>query len=168
MRLVVGRIGRAHGLTGEVAVEVRTDEPEVRFAPGQVLSGPLGPLTVAKRRWHSGRLLVSFEGVSDRNGAEALHGTELAVEVDASQLPDEPDAFYDHQLVGLRVEFPDGTFAGQVTSVLHLPSQDVLAVATPGDREVLVPFVSEIVPHVDLSAGRIVVAPPGGLFDEVD
>ena len=168
MRLVVGRIGRAHGLAGEVGVEVRTDEPEVRFANGAILQGTDRSLQVAASRWHSGRLLIRFAGCDDRTDAEALRGIELAVDIDESALPDEPDAYYDHQLIGLAVVFTDGTLAGEIADVLHLPSQDLLAVRVSDGREVLIPFVAEIVPDIDLAAKRITIDPPGGMFDQGD
>ncbi len=168
LRLVVGRIGRAHGIKGEVTVEVRTDDPERRFAPGSVLltdPAHVGPLTVAAGRVHSGRLLLSFEGVRDRNAAEALRGTLLLVEVDADERLEDPDEFYDHQLVGLTAVQADGVEVGRVSQVLHLPAQDVLVVKDAHGRESLVPFVAEIVPEVDLDAGRVVLNPPPGLLN---
>src|SRR5215472_2264858 len=105
MQLVVGRVGRPHGLRGEVTVEVRTDDPDQRFAAGaSLMTVPedRGPLTVAAARWHSGTLLVSFAGCEDRASAEALRDTVLAIESDAlAPLPD-PAEFYDHELIGLR------------------------------------------------------------------
>jgi 16S rRNA processing protein RimM len=162
--VVVGRIGRPQGIKGEVTVEVRTDDPEARFAPGATLLSEHGPLTVAQARDHSGRLVVLFEGVADRNGAEALRGRLL--QVDARTLPalEDEDDFYDSQLVGLRALLEDGTELGPVADVLHLPHGDVLVVAFEG-REVLVPFVKAIVPTVELAAGTLVVAPPPGLLD---
>jgi len=171
MLLVVARVGRAHGVKGELAVEVRTDEPESRLAPGSVLvTDPpeRGPLTVLASRDHSGRLLMRFQGVHDRTAAEALRGTLLQVDVDPDMVPDEDDAWYDHQLVGLTVVDTGGAVVGTVADVLHLPAQDVLAVARPDGTEALVPFVSEIVPAVDVAAGRVVVDAPPGLLDERD
>jgi 16S rRNA processing protein RimM len=169
MLLVVARVGRAHGVRGEVAVEVRTDEPENRLAPGAVLvtdPADRGPLTVLTSRDHSGRVLLQFVGVGDRTAAEALRGTLLQVDVDSERLPDEDDAWYDHQLVGLAVVDTVGTPLGSVASVLHLPAQDVLAVHRADGSEVLVPFVSQLVPEVDVAGGRVVVSPPPGLLDE--
>jgi 16S rRNA processing protein RimM len=168
MLLVVGRIGRAHGLRGEVLVDVRTDEPELRLAPGAVLTtdpGPAGPLTVAAGRVHSGRLLLHFSGVSDRTGAEALRGVLLLADVDPEVLPDEDDEWYDHQLVGLDVVAIDGSAVGEVREVLHLPGHDVLAVTRVDGTEALVPFVSEIVPEVDIEANRLIVNAPPGLLE---
>ncbi|HEY5031562.1 MAG TPA: ribosome maturation factor RimM [Actinomycetes bacterium] len=171
MLLVVGRIGRAHGLRGEVLVDVRTDEPEARMAPGAVLltdPSTAGPLTVADGRVHSGRLLLHFAGVADRTAAEALRGVLLLAEVDPEARPDDDDEWYDHQLVGLDAVRADGTPLGEVREVLHLPGHDVLAVTTSDGREVLVPFVTEIVPEVDVAANRLVVTPPPGLLEDLE
>ncbi|MDP9392984.1 MAG: ribosome maturation factor RimM [Actinomycetota bacterium] len=167
MELVIGRIGRAHGVRGDVTVEVRTDDPERRFATGARLrtEPDRGPLVVADARVHSGRLLVTFEGVRDRTAAEALRGTVLVVDVDPDETPEDPEEFYDHQLVGLRAVTRDGDAVGEVVDVLHLPAQDVLVVARDG-REVLVPFVAAIVPDVDLAAKHVVLDPPEGLLDD--
>jgi 16S rRNA processing protein RimM len=168
VRLVVGRIGRAHGIKGEVTVEIRTDDPESRFAPGSVLitdPAQAGPLTITSSRLHAGRLLVSFEGTADRTAAGGLRGTMLLVEVDPDELPDDPDEYYDHQLVGLVVITVGGDSVGQVHQMLHLPGQDLFAVRRADGGETLIPFVAEIVPEVDVAAGRIVVDPPPGLID---
>ncbi|MEY9966386.1 16S rRNA processing protein RimM [Streptacidiphilus sp. MAP12-16] len=168
MQLVVGRIGRAHGIKGQVSVEVRTDEPELRLAPGAVLAtdpASAGPLTISDGRVHSGRLLLRFEGVNDRTGAEALRGTMLIAEIDPDETPEDPEEFYDHQLIGLDVVLADGTPVGELTYVAHLPSQDLLTVRRPDGTEVLVPFVTEIVPEVDLKLKRAVLTPPPGLLD---
>jgi 16S rRNA processing protein RimM len=167
MRVVVGRIGRPHGIRGEVTVEPRTDEPDERFAPGAVLSvdGPVHELVVARPHWHSGRLLVHFEGVEDRSAAEALRGLLLHVERAADETPIDPDEYYDSTLTGCLVQLTDGTAIGEVTDVLHLPSQDLLVVRSADDREVLVPFVAAFVPLVDVVERRIVIEPPDGLLD---
>ncbi|GAA2860221.1 ribosome maturation factor RimM [Streptosporangium fragile] len=166
MQLVVGRIGRPHGLRGDVSVEVRTDDPDRRFAPGATLAtdpASAGPLVVASRRWHSGVLLVRFEGVADRNRAEELRGTTLVI--DSADIPpsDDPDEFYDHQLIGLVVVKPDGERVGEVADVLH-HGQDLLVVRR-GRQEVLVPFVKALVPVVDLERGLLTVDAPPGLLD---
>ena len=171
--LVVGRIGKPHGLRGEVSVEPRTDEPERRFAVGARLGAernrpgaqPAATFTVSGTRWHSGRLLVTFEEIADRNAAEDARGTMLVVPVDPDERPDDPEEFYDHQLVGLAVVTTSGEPLGDLTEVVHGAAQDLLVVAQ-GDREVLVPFVSELVPEVDLAAGRVVVDDRPGLFAE--
>jgi 16S rRNA processing protein RimM len=163
--VVVGRVGRPQGIKGEVTVEVRTDSPEERFAPGSVLLTESGTLTVEAARDHSGKLVVLFEGVADRNAAESLRGTVLRV--DARTLPelDDEDEYYDTQLVGLRASLQDGTAVGTVAEVLHLPHGDVLVVAREGAPELLVPFVRAMVPVVDLPQGVVVLDPPPGLLD---
>jgi len=170
MQLVVGRIARPHGVRGELAVEVRTDDPELRFAQGTVLAtdpAVVGPLIITRTRWHSGRLLVCFAGVEDRDAAAELRGVLLVV--DSADLEDtaDPDEFRDHQLIGLAVIAPDGKRVGEVTDVLH-SGQDLLVVAGDGQRagaEIMIPFVSAIVPEVDLSAGQLRIDPPPGLLD---
>ncbi|MEV4556414.1 ribosome maturation factor RimM [Kitasatospora sp. NPDC049285] len=171
MQLVVGKIGRAHGIRGDVSVEVRTDEPELRLGPGAVLAtdpAGIGPLTVESGRVHSGRLLLRFAGVKDRNAAEALRGTMLIAEVDPDDRPDDPDEYYDHQLIGLDVVLADGTPVGELTEVIHLPYQDLLTVRRPDGTEVLVPFVERIVPTIDLDEQRVVLTPPPGLIDPAE
>ena len=168
MRLIVGRVARAHGVGGEVAVDVRTDDPDNRFALGQVLDtdpADRGPLTVEHTRWHSGRLLVRFEQVADRTVAEALRGTLLVADSSTSAAPADDDEFWDHDLVGLRVETAEGAVLGTVEEVLHPPGQPLLAVRRIDGGELLVPFVRAIVPTVDLAAGRVVVTPPDGLLE---
>ena len=161
--VVVGRIGPAHGLRGEVFVEPRTDEPERRFASGNRLDTASGPLTVAGARTHSGRLVVRFEELADRTAAEAARGTELSVAIDADESPEDPEEFYDHQLVGLRVETTDGEVVGALERVEHNAAQDLLVIRTP-EREVLFPFVSALVPEVDVRGGRIVLDDRPGLL----
>ena len=166
MLLVVGRIGHAHGVKGEVSVEVRTDDPDLRFADGNALATDppeRGPLTVLGTRSHHGRLLVRFDGVEDRNAAEALRNTLLVIDsADAGEAGD--GEYWDHELLGLVAETPDGTTLGPVTDVIHVPGSPLLAVDVDG-REVLVPFVEAIVPEVDVAGGRLVVDPPEGLLD---
>ncbi|WP_127360067.1 ribosome maturation factor RimM [Actinacidiphila soli] len=169
MQLVVGRIGRAHGIKGEVTVEVRTDEPELRLGPGAVLAtdpASAGPLTIETGRVHSGRLLLRFEGVKERNAAEALRNVLLIADVDPEELPEDPEEFYDHQLMDLDVVTVDGTEVGRITEITHLPYQDLLIVKRPDGSEVMIPFVEEIVPEIDLEEQRVVIAPPPGLLDE--
>lgn len=173
MELVIGRIGRAHGVRGEVSVDVRTDQPAERFAVGGVVTGREPDssgagdvhLTIETMRWHSSRLLLSFEGIADRTCAESLRGLLLVVEVAADERTDDPDDFYDHQLVGLAVQQRDGVVVGTVGEVVHLPMQDLLAVRRADGDEVLVPFVRDIVPEVDLSGRRVIIEPPAGLLD---
>nr|WP_202532631.1 ribosome maturation factor RimM [Streptomyces sp. SID3212] len=170
VQLVVARIGRAHGIKGEVTVEVRTDEPELRLGPGAVLGtepASAGPLTIATGRVHSGRLLLRFEGVSDRGGAEALRNILLIAEVDPEELPEDPEEFYDHQLMDLDVVLADGTEIGRITEITHLPSQDLFIVERPDGSEVMIPFVEEIVTEIDLEEQRAVIDPPPGLIDEL-
>ncbi|MFD8933972.1 ribosome maturation factor RimM [Streptomyces sp. NPDC059578] len=169
MQLVVARIGRAHGIKGEVTVEVRTDEPELRLAPGAVLAtdpAATGPLTIETGRVHSGRLLLRFAGVRDRGAAEALRNTLLIAEIDPDESPAEPDEYYDHQLMDLDVVTTDGTPIGRITEISHLPSQDLFVVERPDGREELIPFVEEIVVEIDLAEQRAVIDPPPGLIDD--
>ncbi|MEU9469876.1 ribosome maturation factor RimM [Streptomyces avermitilis] len=169
MQLVVARIGRAHGIKGEVTVEVRTDEPELRLGPGAVLAtdpASVGPLTIEAGRVHSGRLLLRFEGVRDRNGAEALRNTLLIAEVDPDEVPEDPDEYYDHQLMDLDVVTKDGEEVGRITEISHLPSQDLFVVERSDGSEVYIPFVEEIVVEIDLEEQRAVIDPPPGLIDD--
>ncbi|MFJ2441735.1 ribosome maturation factor RimM [Streptomyces sp. NPDC087658] len=169
MQLVVARIGRAHGIKGEVTVEVRTDEPELRLGPGAVLAtepASAGPLTIETGRVHSGRLLLRFEGVRDRTGAEALRNILLIAEIDPEELPEDPEEYYDHQLMDLDVVLADGTEIGRITEITHLPSQDLFIVERPDGSEVMIPFVEEIVTEIDLEEQRAVIDPPPGLIDD--
>ncbi|MFJ4872396.1 ribosome maturation factor RimM [Streptomyces sp. NPDC088757] len=169
MQLVVARIGRAHGIKGEVTVEVRTDEPELRLGPGAVLltdPASTGPLTIETGRVHSGRLLLRFEGVRDRTAAEALRNTLLIAEVDPTEMPEEEDEYYDHQLMDLDVVLADGTEVGRITEISHLPSQDLFIVERPDGTELMIPFVGEIVTEIDLEEQRAVIDPPPGLIDD--
>jgi 16S rRNA processing protein RimM len=168
VQVIVGRIGRAHGIKGEVGVEVRTDEPDRRFPDGGVLttvSQPPRTLTITSTRWHSGRLLVRFEGVGDRGAAEQLRNLEVQAEVGEDERPEDPDEYYDRELIGLRVRTTDGEDAGEVTDVVHLPSQDLLEVRRPAGNAVLVPLVEELVPTIDLAGRYVVVADRPGLLD---
>jgi 16S rRNA processing protein RimM len=168
LQLVVGRIGRAHGVGGELVVSVRTDDPQSRFADGAVLATDppdRGPLTVVGSRWHSGRLLVVFDGVNDRRSAEQLAGTSLIV--DAATLPPlgDPEEFYDHQLIGLSAVDTEGRRIGMITDVVHGPAADLLAIDRTQGGEVLVPFLKAMVPSVDVAAGTVVIDPPAGLLE---
>ena len=165
--VVVGRIGRPHGVRGEVTVEVRTDDPDLRFVPGAVFATDppsRGPLTIAGVHWHSGTLLLRIDGVPDRTAAEELRNTELLVAVDDLPEIDDPDSFYDHQLVGLTARHADGGVLGEVTAVQH-EAQDLLVIRRPDGAEALVPFVSAIVPTVDIAGRFLVVDPPEGLLE---
>ncbi|GAB2459518.1 ribosome maturation factor RimM [Xylanimonas ulmi] len=164
MQLVVARVGRAHGLRGEVALDLRTDDPDTRLAVGQRLAtepASAGPLTVVTTRVHQGRWLVRFAETADRTAAEALRGVDLVVEAEAS---DEQDAWYPHELRGLRAELTDGAVVGEVVALEHLPAHDVLVIKETGGERTLVPFVTAIVPVVDVAGGRVVLDPPGGLL----
>jgi 16S rRNA processing protein RimM len=135
MQLVVGRVGRAHGVRGEVSVQVRTDDPGRRFAPRSVLAtdpAALGPLTVGSVRWHLGRLLVRFDGLADRTRAEELAGALLLVDSAAVGTPEDPDEFNDHDLIGLVAVTVAGDRVGTVTDVLH-HGQDLLVISAAGD-----------------------------------
>jgi 16S rRNA processing protein RimM len=170
VQVIVGRIGRAHGVRGDVKVGVQTDEPELRFAVGSLLDtdpAAVGPLTVAASRWHSGELLVRFKGIRDRTGAEELRGTWLSVDSAALEPLEDPDEFRDHDLTGLAVRTSDGTPVGEVTDVLH-HGQDLLVIKPAGPAaasEIFVPFVKAIVTDVDVAGGSMVIDPPPGLLD---
>ena len=169
--VVVGRIGKPHGVRGEVTVEVRTDEPERRFADGTTIRverprGPAAPwptLTVAGTRWHQSALLVRFAELPDRAAAESARGLVLHADVAAGESPEDPDEFYDHQLIGLAAVDLDGKPLGTVSRVVHGGAQDLLQIRTPDRRDALVPFVAALVPEVDLGGGRVVVADRPGL-----
>jgi 16S rRNA processing protein RimM len=165
--VVVGRIGRPHGVRGEATVEVRTDDPDARFRVGTALRtdpADRGPLTITGARWHRDVLLLAFEGYDTREEVEALRDTLLEVPVDELPDLDDPDSYYDHQLVGLAARLPDGSALGEVTAVRH-EGADLLVVRRTEGGELLVPFVAAIVPTVDVAAGFVVVDPPEGLLD---
>jgi 16S rRNA processing protein RimM len=170
MDLVVGRVVKAHGVTGEVVVEVRTDDPETRFAPGAVLRARGSDdrqrdYVVEAARAHGGRLLVRLAGVADRDAADGLRGSLFVI--DSEELPaiDEPDTYYDHQLEGLRVHMTDGREVGTVAEVLHTAAGELLAVNRGQAGELLVPFVSAIVTSVSLDTGTVEIDPPEGLLE---
>ena len=175
-QLRVGRLVKAHGLKGAFKIELYTDDPDGRFTPGSTFtlqvpeSSPWHgrELTVREFRWMNSHPVAFFEGVDDRNAAEELVKAILWIDQDAEAAPAEDDAWYDHQLVGLDV-VRDGDVVGKVVRVDHFPAQDLLGVqlTQDGDREVLVPFVKAIVPEVDMAAGRLIVTPPPGLFEEL-
>lgn len=150
--LDVGRIGRPHGLRGEVVVLLTSDRTE-RLAPGSVLQTDDGPLVVERSRPHQDRYLVLFEGVAAREGAEALGGTVLRAEP-----IDDPEALWVHDLIGTPVEEVDGTVRGTVAEVQENPASDLLVL----DTGALVP-VTFVVAHEP--GTRVVVDPPPGLFD---
>lgn len=167
MQVTVGRIGRPHGIRGDVVVGVRTDEPELRFARGSRLDtdpADVGPLTVAAIKWHSGELLVRFEGIGDRDAAAELRGTWLTVDSATIAPPADPDEFRDADLVGLSVRTLDGTPVGTVADVLH-SGQDVLVIKSPDGRDIMIPFVKPLVPEVDVPGGYLAINPPEGLLN---
>ncbi|MCU1576406.1 MAG: rRNA-processing protein RimM [Leifsonia sp.] len=172
-QLRVGRLTKAHGLKGAIKLELFTDTPEQRFTPGAVFTLQVPTeskwhgrtLELAELRWYNGHPVGFFKGVDDRSEAETLIKAILWVNQDPAELPEEEDAWYDHQLVGLKA-LRDGELVGLVARVDHLPAQDLLAIAT--DRgEVLVPFVKAIVPAVDIEAGTVTLTPPPGLLEEL-
>jgi len=163
MQVVIGRIGRAHGIRGELNVDIRTDEPERRFAPGSSVVCGDRQLTVASARHHSGRLVVAFREIPDRTAAEAIHGSILEAVINPTETPSEPDEFYDHQLVGLQAR-TKVDLVGTVTGVVHGPHQDTLTIDVDG-REVLVPFVAELVPEIDIAGGYLRISDLNGLLD---
>jgi len=165
--VAVGRVGKAHGIRGAAFVEPWTDAPDERFRPGVRLStepADRGPLTVESAREHSGKLVVHFAGVEDRNAIEALRGTVLLLPSSARPPIEDPDEFYDTDLIGLQVRTVAGQPLGPVTDVLHSPAGSLLAIDVAG-REVLLPFRLEFVPTVDLVAGIAEVDPPDGLLE---
>ncbi|KFC17010.1 ribosome maturation factor RimM [Cutibacterium acnes] len=166
VEVVVGRVGRAHGLRGDVVVEVRTDEPDARFGVGATLQveGSRRDLTVVRSRWAKGSLIVAFDEVKDRQGAEELRGSVLVVDVESNDDPDDPDEFWDRRLRGLTVVDESGKSRAAVKDVLHMPAQDVLVIDVSGEEH-LVPFVHQLVPTVDVASGRIVVSGIPGLLD---
>lgn len=167
MKLQVARIGKPHGIRGEVTVQVLTDAPEDRFVPGTgflVEPSSSGPLTVSSARWNKDILLLAFEGVADRNEAEKLRGAKLFIETAELDEDDDEEGWYEHELVGLEARV-GGIVVGKVAALNTMPVQDLLMVATPEGDEILVPFVEEIVPEVNVDEGYILITPPPGLFE---
>jgi 16S rRNA processing protein RimM len=172
MDLVIGRVTKTHGVHGELVVDVRTDEPEARFAVGSTLRGRLSTgkntfiensYTVTAVRNHSGRLLLTVAEVGDRDSAMALRGLLFLIDADEVSSGDDPDEFYDHELQGVPVRTVGGDDVGLVADVVHLPAGDLLSVTKADGREILIPFVTAIVPSV--SRDLIVIDPPDGLLD---
>ena len=160
MKLNVGRIGKAHGILGEATIEVRTDEAEDRFAIGAVLETEShGNLTVASARVHNGILLLSFDGIEDRNAIEGLRNELLYADVDIDAPGLDEDDYHVLQLIGCKAYLVDGDEFGEVTEVLNLPGQDVLVIKSES-AETLIPFVRQLVPIVDIKARRMTVIPP--------
>ena len=167
MLLVVGRIGRAHGVLGEATIEIRTDLPQERFVVGALLqTDPVasGPLTIESVRDHNGILLLKFLGLKDRSAIERVRDTLLLAEVDMTEEALFEDEYHVQQLIGCEVVLESGVIIGELTDVLNLPGQDVLAIKGEGG-EILIPFISEFVPKVDIENRKIVVVPPEGLLD---
>lgn len=172
MELVAGRVIKPHGITGELVVDVRTDDPYERFASGKRLrlkpsrgQGPVREVRVESARPHGVRMLVRLAGVNDRDGAEALRGHLFLVDSDELPALDDPDEFYDHELEGMAVRTVDGDEVGTLAEVLHTAAGELLSVRTPDGREVLVPFVSAIVTAVSRADGLVTIDPPEGLLD---
>ncbi|WP_374022151.1 ribosome maturation factor RimM [Mycobacterium sp. HNNTM2301] len=171
MELTVGRVAKAHGIGGEVVVEIRTDDPDARFAPGKTLRGRPSrggterDFVVESAREHGGRLLLRLAGVTDRDAADALRGTLFVVDSDDLPPIDEPDTYYDHQLEGLHVRTVTGQDVGVVAEVLHTAAGELLAVRRADGGEALVPFVGAIVTVVSLDDGVVEIDPPEGLLD---
>ncbi|MEO6793213.1 MAG: ribosome maturation factor RimM [Mycobacterium sp.] len=170
MELMVGRVVKAHGVTGELVVDSRTDDPELRFAPGATLRARKAGVSqrnyvVETMRPHGARLLVRLAGVSDRDGADAMRGSVFVV--DSADLPPitEPDTYYDHQLEGLQVRTEAGEEIGAVTEVLHTAAGELLAIKRTDGRELLVPFITAFVPSVSLAERTLVIDPPDGLLE---
>ena len=165
MEVVVARLGRPHGVRGELSIEVRTDVPQERFVPGTVFATDpaSGSLTLETVRDHNGRLLLTFAEVADRTAAERLRDVLLVADVEQVE---EPDAWPTATLVGLRAVTVDGREVGTVVGLQHLPAQDLLEIEQPSGHRALVPFVAAIVPEVDVAGGRVVLDPPGGLLED--
>ena len=172
-QLRVGRLTKAHGLKGAIKVELYTDDPAHRFTPGAIFSlqVPTGTpwhgktIELIELKWYNSHAVAFFKDVPDRDTAETLVKAILWVDQDLAELPEEEDAWFDHQLIGLKV-LRDGVQVGTVSQIDHFPAQDLLTVAT-SNGDVLVPFVKAIVASVDVKAGTLVVTPPFGLFEEL-
>ncbi len=163
MQLVVGRIGRAHGVLGEATVQVQTDDPDVRFKVGAKLSLDNGKdLTIRSARWHNQILLLAFDGIIDRNQIEELRDQMISAEVDITSLS--PGEYHYQQLLGCQVFLQSDELIGEVDEIVKLPGQDLLSVAKNG-KKVLIPMVKKIIISIDVSAKKIVVDPPEGLLD---
>lgn len=166
MQLQVARIGKPHGIRGEVTVQVLTDAPEDRFVPGTELvvePASAGPLTIISARWNKDILLLGFEEIETRNQAETLRGAKLFIETEELD-EDDDEGWYEHELVGLDVRV-GSTVVGKISALNTLPVQDLLVVETPDGKEILIPFVEQIVPEVNVGEKYILVTPPPGLFD---
>jgi 16S rRNA processing protein RimM len=163
LQLVVGRIGRAHGVLGEATVQVQTDDPDVRFKVGAKLSLDNGKdLTIRSARWHNQILLLAFDGIIDRNQIEELRDQMISAEVDITSLS--PGEYHYQQLLGCQVFLQSDELIGEVDEIVKLPGQDLLSVAKNG-KKVLIPMVKKIIISIDVSTKKIVVDPPEGLLD---
>ena len=163
MQLVVGRIGRAHGVLGEATVQVQTDDPDLRFTVGAKLSLDNGKdLTIRSARWHNQILLLAFDGIIDRNQIEELRDQMISAEVDITSLS--PGEYHYQQLLGCQVFLQSDELIGGVDEIVKLPGQDLLSVAKNG-KKVLIPMVKKIIISIDVSTKKIVVDPPEGLLD---
>jgi 16S rRNA processing protein RimM len=160
MRLLVGRIGRAHGILGEATIEVRTDDPDIRFAIGATVNTDKhGDLIIVSGRVHNGILLLGFKGITTRNQIEELRNEMLYSDVDINESTGDVDEYHVLQLIGCMTYLESGEEFGEVSDVINLPGQDLLAIKTE-DGESLIPFVHQLVPEVDVKNKRIVVIPP--------
>lgn len=169
MQLQVARIGKPHGIRGEVTVQVLTDAPGDRFVPGTefvVEPASAGPLIVDSARWNKDILLLGFEGIETRNQAETLRGAKLFIETEELD-EDDDEGWYEHELVGLEARV-GSQVVGKIAALHTLPVQDLLVVETPDGKEILVPFVEQIVPEVNVAQGFILMTPPDGLFEVND
>ena len=163
MQLVVGRIGRAHGVLGEATIEVQTDDPDIRFQIGNKLTLDDGKqLTIRSSRWHNQILLLAFDGIADRNQIEELRDQLISSDVDLDSLA--PGEYHFQQLIGCEVFQQNGELIGAVYEIVKLPGQDLLSVNRAG-AQVLIPMVKQIIIEIDVSAKKIVVNPPEGLLD---
>ena len=163
MQLVVGRIGRAHGVLGEATIEVRTDDPDLRFAVGNKLTLDSGKqLRIKSSRWHNQVLLLAFDGINDRNQIEELRDQLISAEVDTNNMAE--GEYHFQQLIGSEVFLKSGGLVGVVDEIVKLPGQDLLSVNKEG-KEVLIPMVKQIIVSIDIKTKKIVVDPPEGLFD---
>ena len=172
-KLRVGRFLKAHGLKGAIKLELYTDSPNERFVPGAVLELQVPEespwfgktVTVSELKWFNSSPVLFLKDVADRTQAESLIKAILLVDQDLDELPKEPEAWFQHQLVGLAV-MRNGVKVGEVARLEQFPAHDMLIVKT-ANSEVMVPFVKAIVPEVDLVGQRIIVTPPNGLFEEI-
>ena len=167
MQLQVARIGKPHGIRGEVTVQVLTDAPGDRFVPGtQFIVEPAsaGPLTVISARWNKDILLLAFDEIETRNEAETLRGAKLFIETEEIGADDDDEGWYEHELAGLDVRV-GANVVGKVSGLHTMPVQDLLVVTTADGTEVLIPFVEQIVPEVNVGEKYVLVTQPPGLFE---